>query len=57
MTATEKRLTREVRALRGLVVELAEALYTHTRTDIAPDAALPKMRSLVRRLRKSGAPR
>jgi hypothetical protein len=43
---------REVRVLRKLVIDLAEALYTHTRTDIAPDAALPKMRRIVVRLRK-----
>jgi hypothetical protein len=34
------------------VTRLAEALYTHTRTDLAPDAALPRMRRLVNALRR-----
>jgi hypothetical protein len=28
----------------------AKALYTHTRTDLAPDAALPSMRALVQEI-------
>jgi hypothetical protein len=40
-------LAREVRAQRRLLVRLTSALYTHTRTDIAPDAALPQMRKLL----------
>lgn len=52
MKTTPASVQREVRALRKLVVELAEALYTHTRTDLAPDAALPKMKRIVARLRK-----
>jgi hypothetical protein len=43
---------REFRELRALVVRLARALYTHTRTDIAPDAALPEMRRIVADLTK-----
>jgi hypothetical protein len=45
-------LRREVKELRALVRRLARALYTHTRTDIAPDAALPAMRRIVRELGK-----
>jgi len=45
-------LRREVRALRSLVTRLARALYTHTRTDIAPDAALPAMKRIVDELRR-----
>jgi hypothetical protein len=40
-------LRRELRYLRRFVARLTKALYTHTRTDIAPDAALPAMRRLL----------
>lgn len=40
-------LERELRALRKFVARLTKAVYTHTRTDIAPDAALPAMRKMV----------
>jgi hypothetical protein len=45
-------LRREVKELRRLTIKLARALYKHTRTDIAPDAALPEMRRIVRDLQK-----
>lgn len=48
MKARDIELRREVKQLRGLVIKLARALYKHTRTDIAPDAALPAMRRIVR---------
>lgn len=41
-----KKLKREVRFLRKFLVRLTDAVYTHTRTDIAPDAALPAMRRM-----------
>lgn len=47
-------LRREVRGLRRLVVRLAKALHKHTRTDIAPDAALPEMGRIVKGLTKKG---
>jgi hypothetical protein len=37
----------ELRELRRLVTRLARALYTHTRTDLPPDTALPQMKRLV----------
>jgi hypothetical protein len=40
----------EVQRLRGVVSRLAFALYTHARTDLAPDAALPALRELVQEL-------
>lgn len=43
-------LEREVRRQRAWITRLARALCTHTRTDLAPDAALPAMRRLVREL-------
>lgn len=36
----------EVRSQRRFLARLTQAVYTHTRTDIAPDAALPTMRKL-----------
>lgn len=50
-------LRREVKWLRSWCAKLARAVLTHTRTDLAPDAALPKMRALVHevsRRQKSG---
>lgn len=56
MTAREKQkfktIEAEVRFQRQLLVKLTDAIYTHTRTDMAPDAALPRMaalKTLVRR--------
>jgi hypothetical protein len=43
-------LRRELRQLRAFVARLTRALYTHTRTDIAPDAALPAMKRMVREI-------
>lgn len=40
-------LEREVKYLRSFVARLTAAVYTHTRTDIAPDAALPAMRKML----------
>lgn len=40
-------LKREVKRQRAWLTKLAKAVYTHTRTDLAPDAALPAMRKLV----------
>lgn len=40
-------LRKEVRYLRGFLARITQALYTHTRTDIAPDAALPAMRRML----------
>lgn len=45
-------LRREVRYLRKFVARLTQAVYTHTRTDIAPDAALPAMRKMLREIRR-----
>jgi len=47
-----RELQREVRELRKIVTRLSKALYTHTRTDLAPDAALPKMKAIVEDLTK-----
>lgn len=49
---TIAKLAREVRRQRSLIARLAKALYTHTRTDLAPDAALPAMRKLVKETRR-----
>lgn len=46
MTARIRKLERELGALRRFVARLTQAVYTHTRTDIRPDAALPTMRKL-----------
>jgi hypothetical protein len=40
-------LEAEVRDQRRLIIMLAKALHTHTRTDMAPDAALPLMALIV----------
>lgn len=47
-----KALRRDLKSLRNFVARLTRAVYTHTRTDIAPDAALPTMRRMVREIRK-----
>lgn len=47
MTADVKKLRAEVRYLREFIARLTQAVYTHTRTDIAPDAALPAMRKML----------
>jgi len=51
--ATDKQriaaLESDAKRLRALVVDLAEALHQHARTDCAPDEAIPFMRRLVRR--------
>ena len=52
MTSTERELRREWRELRRFVARLTQALYTHTRTDIAPDAALPAMRKMLAEIRR-----
>lgn len=39
-------LERELKYLRSFLARLTSAVYTHTRTDIAPDAALPAMRRM-----------
>ena len=44
-------LRAEVRYLRKFVARLTQAIYTHTRTDIAPDAALPAMRKMIAEIR------
>ncbi len=49
MTLAE--LGREVKAQGRLLERLASALLKHTRTDLAPDAALPAMRKLVDEIR------
>lgn len=41
-------LRKELRAQRALIRRLARALYTHARTDLAPDAALPSLRRLIK---------
>jgi len=51
-----RELRREVRELRRLLTRLACAVEKHTRTDLAPDAALPAMRALVAELRKRNRP-
>jgi len=43
---------KRIRRLEKTVLQLAQALLLHTRTDVAPDAALPGMRKLVRRLQE-----
>lgn len=45
------RQRRETRALHKLMLRLTRAVYTHTRTDIAPDAALPEMRRILNAIR------
>lgn len=56
MTRSEQRMVKELRAevkrQRAWLTRLARALHTHTRTDLAPDAALPAMRKLVEELAK-----
>lgn len=54
MTDAEKiaALGREVRFLRGFLFRLTRAVYTHTRTDIAPDAALPAMKKMLDEIRR-----
>lgn len=42
----------ELGRLRALLLQLAEALYTHARTDLAPDECLPQVRRLLRRIRR-----
>lgn len=51
MSAEVRALRSEVRTLRRFVARLTQAVYTHTRTDIAPDAALPSMRKLLGEIR------
>lgn len=48
-------LKKEIREQRKLLMELAEVFHTHVRTDIAPDAALPAARRLLRKLKVSSA--
>lgn len=45
-------LRREVRANRRLLARLAKVLHTHMRTDLAPDAGLPAMQSLLDEIAK-----
>lgn len=45
-------LLREVREQRRLLTELAKVLHTHVRTDLPPDACLPRMGRLLKRIRK-----
>lgn len=47
---TKKRLKR----LHRLMVQLAETLIQHARTDAAPDDALPAMKRLKKKIRKAG---
>jgi hypothetical protein len=47
-----RKLREEVRYLRRFVARLTQAVYTHTRTDIAPDAALPAMRRMRDEIRR-----
>lgn len=47
------KLERELGALRGFVARLTQAIYTHTRTDIAPDAALPAMRRMLAEIKRT----
>jgi len=49
---TLRELEREVKAQRGLIAKLAAALLKHTRTDLAPDAALPEMKRLVDEIKR-----
>lgn len=51
MSAELTELRRELRRHRIWLVKLATALYTHARTDLAPDAALPALRELVGEMR------
>lgn len=53
MKAELLELRREVARQRRWLSQLAHALYTHTRTDLAPDAALPEMRKLAREIGKA----
>lgn len=44
-------LTREVKAQRRLLVELARTVHTHVRTDLPPDACLPRMSRLLAKIK------
>lgn len=46
-------LRREVSRQRAWIEELASALHTHARTDLAPDTALPALRELVRKIARA----
>lgn len=46
------RMKRELHRLAKNMRKLAEALYKHARTDLAPDAALPELKRLVKKLRQ-----
>lgn len=50
-------LGREVKELRSFVARLTQAVYTHTRTDIAPDAALPAMRKMLAEIKGTNVTR
>lgn len=43
-------LRREVHRQRRLLIELARTLHTHVRTDLPPDACLPRMGRLLARI-------
>jgi hypothetical protein len=47
-----QRLRREVACQRRWLLAFAKAMHKHVRTDLAPDAALPEMTSLVERISK-----
>jgi hypothetical protein len=45
------RLRAQVKRQGRLLVELARVLHTHVRTDLPPDACLPRMGRLLKRIR------
>jgi hypothetical protein len=45
-------IKKELKFLRRVLVKLTSAVYTHTRTDMAPDSALPKMKKLKKLARR-----
>lgn len=50
-------LRAEVRKQRAFIRRIANALYKHARTDLAPDAALPELKLLVDELLGPKRPR
>jgi hypothetical protein len=45
-------MRREVRDTRQMLVELARVVHTHVRTDLPPDACLPRMTRLRARIER-----
>lgn len=44
---SKRALKKELRAQRKMIARLARILYTHARTDLAPDACLPTLRKFL----------